>query len=215
MKISLSFPSFRQSLIIIGVLGLAVLVVWWFLPSSQGTITNLPSQGTEIIAFGDSIIAGVGSTEGHDLPSRLAEAIDMPIRNEGVPGDTTAQGLERIDAALGDDPKVVILLLGGNDGLQNVPWQTVSDNLAELIQRIQARGAAVLLLGIPSSKILGDPYPQMYADLSAKYHTAYVPNVLKGLIGRREYMFDSIHPNDVGYLKLSQRIAPVLEAMVK
>lgn len=100
----------------LGTLVIVGLLFWLFKPES--TITNYPSEGTEIVAFGDSLIEGVGSTGGSDLVSLLEVAIGMPIKNLGVSGDTTRDGLARIGKVTDINPRVVILLLGGNDAIK-------------------------------------------------------------------------------------------------
>jgi len=184
---------------------------WWLWP--EPAITNYPASGTEIIAFGDSLIAGVGATPGNDLVSRLEVAIGQPIINLGVSGDTTADGLVRLETVTSRDAKVVLLLLGGNDAIRSVPRKTTRDNLATMITEIQSTGAVVILLGVRSG-ILSDGYDDMYEELADTYGTAYVPDVLRGVFGRPNLMSDPIHPNDAGYEKLSERVLPVLESVL-
>ncbi len=196
--------------------GIAVLVVvggiyLFFFRSTP--ITNYPSSGTDIIAFGDSLTAGTGSTAGHDYVSVLSQKIGQPIINLGHAGDTTADGLARLSELDNYKPKVVLLLLGGNDYLKRVPKEETFSNLAKIIQNIQSRGAVVLLLGIRGG-ILHDNFASEFEKLRDTYHTAYVSNVLAGLLGDNRYMYDEVHPNDAGYAIIANRIAPVLQGLV-
>jgi lysophospholipase L1-like esterase len=202
--------------VIVGVVVFVALVgaAFWYFSDAKSLLTNYPSDGTDIVAFGDSLIQGVGSTDGHDLVSDLSARIGQPIVNLGVSGNTTAQGLARISELDRYDPKVVILLLGGNDFLQKVPQSETFANLAQIIQNIQGRGAIVLLLGVRGG-VLSDPFAAEYQQLASTYHTAYVSNVLKGLLGHPDLMSDEVHPNDAGYAEIADRVAPVLQKLLQ
>lgn len=178
-------------------------------------IVNYPSSGTRVIAFGDSLVEGAGASPGKSLPDQLSDRLGVSIENFGVSGDTTRDGLVRIDAALeGENPKVVLLLLGGNDFLRKIPREETYNNLATLIQRIQSRGAVVLLLGVRSG-VVGGGFDDEFERLSEQYHTAYVEDVLNGVFGRPSLMSDAVHPNAQGYAKIADRIAPVLEKLLR
>lgn len=201
------------------VVGLPILIVilvagYFLLGRGEAKITNYPSQGTDIIAFGDSLIEGVGASQGSDFVSVLSKRIGKPIVNLGVSGDTTTQGLARIQELDEYSPKVVLLLLGGNDAIQKISQEQTFENLSNIIQEIQKRGAVVLLLGV-RGKVLSDPYESEFKKLASTYDTAYVPNVLDGLFGNREYMSDTVHPNDAGYAKIAERIEPVLKKLLQ
>ena len=177
-------------------------------------VTNYPSAGTDIVAFGDSLVAGTGSSDGHDFVSLLSGAIGQPVINLGVPGDTTADGLARMSELNAYKPKVVLLLLGGNDYLKRIPQEQTFANLAAIIKDIQSRGAIVLLLGVRGG-LFGDHFSSGFEDLRDTYHTAYVSDVLDGLLGDKQYMSDQVHPNDAGYRLIAARIAPVLKKLLQ
>lgn len=190
------------------------VVLGTFYFSRSAPITNYPSKGADIIAFGDSLVEGVGSTPGNDFVSLLSRKIGEPIVNLGHAGDTTADGIARIGELDDYDPKVVLLLLGGNDHLKKIPVADTHKNLAILIQNIHARGAVVLLLGVRGG-LFNDRFDTEFEDLRDTYHTAYVPDVLDGLFGNAQYMSDPIHPNDSGYGMIAERIYPVLMSISK
>ena len=202
--------------IVIGGILLVVCAVAGYLYFSSGPapITNYPSAGTDIIAFGDSLVAGSGATTGNDFVSVLSRRIGQNIINLGVPGDTTADGLARISELDQYHPKVVLLLLGGNDHLKKVPIETTFANLGTLIQDIHARGAIVLLLGVRGN-LLVDRFASEFETLHEKYRTAFVPDVLQGLFGDPLYMADEVHPNDAGNKIIADRIYPVLVPLLK
>lgn len=172
---------------------------------SNDEITNYPPKNHTIVAFGDSLVEGVGATSGNDFPSLVGGLAGVPIINEGKSGDTTEAGLLRIQTVLDKEPGIVILLLGGNDVLRRIPKEQTFKNLSSIIEQLQGHGAVVILLGVKGG-LLGDGYEEDYLKLSEKYHTLYVSNVLSGLITRPEYMYDSIHPNDKGYAIIAERV---------
>lgn len=192
----------------------AALVAAWFVLVREPSVANYPSSGTDIVALGDSLVYGTGATPGNGFVSRLSQQVGQPIINLGVPGDTTADVLGCLQKLDAYNPKVVIVLVGGNDYLRRISDDTVFANLAKIIENIQDRGAIVLLVGIRGG-IVGDPYASRFKEVSNAYHTAYVPNALMGLFGDKRYMADQVHPNDAGYAKLAERIAPVLEDLLQ
>lgn len=184
--------------------------------SRETEIGNFPSSGEKIVVFGDSLVAGVGSTPDNDLFSVLSRRIGEPIQNYGRGGDTTSMALERLPQVFEDvpNPKIAIILLGGNDFLRKVPKEETFSNLSKIIQEFSSRGSVVLLLGVRGG-IFKDNFEREFDELRKEYKTAYVPNVLRGLITNRELMYDSIHPNDKGYQKIADRIYPVLSKLNK
>ncbi len=184
---------------------------------SNGKVpVNYPSSGEGIVAFGDSLILGVGASPSKDLVSLLGVSAGYRIENFGRSGDTTALAKERLHQVFErvPNPKVAIILLGGNDFLHKVPRIETFKNLELIIKGFQARGSVVLLLGVRGG-ILKDSYSSEFKDLSKKFGTAFVPNVLDDIIGDPRFMYDSIHPNDLGYQKIADRVAPVLRDLLK
>lgn len=200
--------------IVIGVV-LLVIMVFWIWPSKRpAPFTNYPSKGTDIIAFGDSLVEGVGSTKGNDFISLLSQKSGEPIVNLGRSGDTTADGIARIKELDEYSPKVVLLLLGGNDHLRKIPIPDTHKNLATLIENIQARGAVVVLLGVRGG-LFNDRFGVEFENLRDTYHTAFVSDVLEGLFGNDKYMSDTVHPNDIGYRMIADRVYPVLMDVIR
>lgn len=204
---------YRNVLIVVALVAAGLGAFWYFAPR-EPAVTNYPSSGTDIIAFGDSLVSGVGATMGNDFVSLLSKKTGTNIINLGVPGNTTSDGVVRLHELDPYTPKVVLLLLGGNDYLRRVPPEEAFRNLSLIIEDLHRRGAIVLLLGVRGG-VLSDRYRSEYDALHEKYKTAYVPNVLEGLIGKAEYMTDQIHPNSDGYAIIAERIAPVLKELLK
>lgn len=196
------------SLILIGLAVLAIAV--WFVFSRPAPITNLDSAGTDIVAFGDSLIEGVGAAEGMALPDQLSRKWGRPVINAGVAGETTRDGLARIDETFEDlHPRIVILSLGGNDFLKKIPRDETGQNLGRLIEKIQARGAMVVLLGVRSG-IIGGGFDDEFEALAERYGTLYVEDILSGIFGDSRYMSDPVHPNSQGYGMIADRIVEEL-----
>ena len=187
---------------------LAVLLIGWYFLRNSVEITNYPPKNERIIAFGDSLIEGVGATGGNDVVTQLSKKIGRPIENFGVGGDTTALALARVDKALKRDSGIVILLLGGNDTLRRIPEETTRENLAALIQKFQKQGSVVVLLAVRGG-IIGGKRADMYEELSLTYGTVYVSDVLAGILLKPELMHDGIHPNDVGYAIIAERLREI------
>lgn len=180
-----------------------------YFSSNSHKIKNYPSTGSTIIAFGDSLVQGVGSTEGNDFVTVLSQKINTPIINLGHSGDTTSDALLRINDVTAKDPKIVMVLLGGNDFLKRVPRSQTLQNLERIITTIQNTGAIVILLGVRGG-LITDTYESDLQSLAERTGSAYVSNVLKGLIGNHAYMYDSVHPNNVGYARIAERIYPLI-----
>lgn len=190
-------------------------LVWIVLPDSYSNVRNLESQGSEIIAFGDSLTAGYGAGEGDDYPSKLQAMTGVAVRNAGVSGDTTESALARLeDDVLNGDPRVVIVGLGGNDYLRSVPIDTTEANLRTIIQQIQLRGAMVVLLGFRFPSLTAN-YEAMYERVAEDEGALLVPDLLDGIMGNPSLKSDAIHPNAEGYEKMAERIEGPFERLVR
>jgi len=195
-------------------IGLAVLALLWSLRPGTPHAAR-PTAGERVIAFGDSLVEGVGASTGRDLASLLSARIGVPIINAGRSGDTTASALGRLDSAvLSRNPRVVIIVLGGNDALRRVPPSETFTNLEAIVGRIRRRGAAVILAGL-SFGAFTDTYGHRYKDVARRTASELVPDILGGVLGHPDLMADQIHPNDRGYQMIADRIEPALRDMMK
>jgi len=178
------------------------------------SITNYPPREGGIVAFGDSLVYGTGSENGRDFVSFLAEMIGEPIENLGYPGDTTENGLMRIDRVIEKHPRIVLLLLGGNDYLGRIPKEKTFKNLDTIISRLHDDGTIVVLLGVRGGIVL-DHFDTEFEELAKRKRVTYVPDVLDGLFGNSKFMSDQIHPNDLGYKMIAEKIYPVLSPVLR
>lgn len=174
---------------------------------------DIPVMGPErsILAFGDSLLSGYRLDEGESYPDRLEQAlrargINARIANAGVAGDTTADGLQRLDFTLksqGRKPELAILCLGGNDMLRGLPPQTARRNLEALLQRFKDEHIRVVLLGMMAAPNLGQDYSAefnpIYPQLAEKYGATLVPFFLQPVIDKPDLMQeDHVHPTALG-----------------
>ena len=178
-------------------------------------IPNLDSPGTTIVAFGDSITAGYGAEgPGTTYPERLAERIGRPVINAGVPGDTTADALARIELVLAHDPWLVIVELGGNDLLRQTPIERVEANLTAIVERLLAARIAVVLVEI-HGPFGGGRYADLFERLGEKYHVPVLEDALPDILSDPKLKSDEIHPNAAGYAKLAEAVSEELEPILK
>ncbi len=178
----------------------------------------------EILAFGDSLTAGLGLPPEAAFPSRLearlrAEGVGWHVVNAGVSGDTTAGGLARLDWALADKPAIVLLELGANDALRGIDPKDVRANLDQMIEKIQASGAKLLLMGMRAPPNWGEDYQhqfdRIYPELARAHGVTLYPFFLEGVaMDPKLNQPDGLHPNEAGVAALVDRIAPVVARLI-
>jgi acyl-CoA thioesterase-1 len=191
-------------------LGVLVLVLlgflgYYFFFASPNRIKNFSTIGKNIICFGDSLTYGSGATAGMDYPSQLATMISQPIINKGVPGDTTASALARLDRdILSQSPRIVLITLGANDLKNGTPKDIAFQNLKTIIESIQAKGALVIVGGV-DIPLWGRGFGEGYAEVCRQTGVVLIPNIFEGIMGNSKLMSDPIHPNDAGYTKMAEK----------
>ena len=192
-------------------------------PRRQVAVAAEPER-PKIVALGDSLTAGFGLALDEAYPAVLQERLDergyqFEVVNAGVSGDTTAGGLRRLDWVLEGDVRILILALGGNDGLRGLPVAEMKRNLAAMIERAQSRGIAVLLTGMEAPPNLGASYTaefkQVFRWLEEEYDVASLPFLLQGVAGERALnQPDGIHPNSNGARELANNVWTILEPIL-
>jgi acyl-CoA thioesterase I len=196
-----------------------VLVVVLLLPAAVGAAEK------SILVLGDSISAAYGMGQRRGWVALLEERLkeerpDYSVVNASVSGETTSGGRARIEAALAKHrPAVVIVQLGGNDGLRGLPVSQMKDNLGGIIERSQKGGARVLLVGVRMPPNYGPQYTEAfesaYANLSKEYKTALVPSLMEGFGERLEFFQpDRIHPNEAAQPVMADRVWQALRALL-
>lgn len=189
------------------------LAAWYFFDTDP-PVVDFPTAGQNIIAFGDSLVVGFGASPGNGFVAILSNRLGRPIVNAGRNGDTTQTSLERLEQdVLSQDPRIVLLLLGGNDALRKVAVEETFDRLATMIDRIHQTGAAVVLVGVRGS-LFGDRYEHAFEALAEAKQVNYVPDILRGIFGHPSLMADAIHPNNDGNLLMADRLESVLRELL-
>jgi acyl-CoA thioesterase I len=174
-----------------------------------------------LVGFGDSLMAGYQLPSSESFPAQLEKALrdkghDVTIANAGVSGDTTSAGLARIDWSVPDGTKGVILELGANDALRGLAPEQSRKNLAAMIEKLQKRGIAVLLVGMLAPPNLGADYAarfnSIYPDLAKTYDVPLYPFFLDGIVEEAKFKIDDgMHPNGAGIGIMVDRFLPVAE----
>lgn len=177
-----------------------------------------------IVAFGDSLIAGLGLPESESFPAKLEAALkargkEVSVVNAGVSGDTSAAALKRLDWALADGASAIIVELGGNDALQGIPPEGTKANLAKIIEAAQAKHLPVLLAGMEAPRNMGrdytDAFHAIYPALAAQYGVLLYPFFLDGVALEDSLMqADGIHPNAKGVTKIVEQIMPKVDELL-
>ncbi len=177
-----------------------------------------------IVAFGDSLTAGLGLPEEESFPARLEQALrargqEVKVINAGVSGDTAAAGLARLNWAMPSDASAVIIELGANDALQGLDPAATKATLEKIITELQARGLPILLAGMEAPRNLGkdyvDEFRAMYQELAARYNLVFYPFFLDGVALDDKYVQgDGLHPNAAGVGQIVDRILPKVEELL-
>ncbi len=187
---------------------------------------DVPADAPLVVFLGDSIAAGLHLDPEDAFPAvvqRLLAAEDRPFRlvNAGVSGDTSAGGLRRLDWLLKQEPDVLVLELGGNDGLRGQAPEEIEARLREIIQRARFKGASVLLLGVRLPPSLGADYVREFEALYARLASAcdacaYVPFFMEGAAGVPGMMLDDgLHPTRKGHERIAANVAPALGRLLE
>ena len=188
-------------------LALAVLV--GACSSGQPKLARLAPDAV-VLAFGDSLTAGVGANPGESYPARLEALIGRKVVSAGVPGETSAAGLARLPAALEEaKPQLVILCEGGNDFLQKLDEAQAASNLRAMVRLAQSRGAQVVLIAVPKPGLLPSP-ADFYAAIAKELAVPNEENALKKILTDNSLKSDLVHPNAAGYARLAEAVAALL-----
>ncbi|MDD5275481.1 MAG: GDSL-type esterase/lipase family protein [Methylovulum sp.] len=176
------------------------------------TLAKLPDDAP-ILAFGDSLTYGTGASAAHDYPAILANLAAREVINEGVPGETSSEGLQRLPALLDEyQPKLLILIHGGNDMLKKIPREQTVEHLQQMIAETKSRHIEVMLLGVPEPNLLLLSSADFYQHLAETEDILVDLDTLPDILGDNDLKSDLIHPNDEGYRLLAEAIFKRLNA---
>jgi acyl-CoA thioesterase-1 len=178
----------------------------------------------KILALGDSLTSGYGLPPGEGFTDQLGQAlkdagVSARVINGGVAGDTSADGLARLDWSLADDPALVIIELGGNDALRGLDPKVTKANIDAILARLEQQHRAVLLTGMLAPPNLGDEYAAsfnpIFPALAKQHGVVFYPFFLDGVAGNPSLVqSDGIHPTAQGVAIIVQRILPALRQTI-
>jgi acyl-CoA thioesterase-1 len=189
------------------------------------TAPAAPDARPEIVFLGDSLTAGLGLESSLSFPSLIQHRLDelelpFTVVNAGVSGDTSAGGLRRLAWSLQGNPRVLVVALGGNDGLRGLPPDELQKNLAAIIEEAQRAGLVVILAGMEAPPNNGPEYTarfrRVYSELAKTYDVPLIPFLLQGVAGDPDLnQGDGIHPNPEGARRVADTVWRALEPVLK
>lgn len=192
--------------------------------AGAATVATAAVAQPRIVFLGDSLTAGYGLEVAESYPSLIQARMrtagyPYEVVNAGVSGDTSAGGLRRLDWALDGDVRVLVVALGGNDGLRGLPVPELKRNLDEIITRSQSKGIAVVLAGMEAPPNFGSVYTAefraVYRDLARLRRVPLVPFLLDGVAGNPALNIrDGIHPNPKGARIVETTVWRALEPLL-
>jgi acyl-CoA thioesterase-1 len=192
--------------------------------SSAPTESAVTDDRPVIVAFGDSLTAGLGVDPGFSFPAVLERGLASKgykyhVINAGVSGDTSSSGIVRLDSVLACKPKIVILALGANDGLRGLPVEVTRANLDQMMAALQSAGAKIVLAGMTLPPNYGADYirsfEQVFVDLAEKYNAARIPFLREDVATVPARMQnDGLHPNVAGHKIVAANVMRALEPLV-
>lgn len=197
---------------------------WIFLFTCLLTAGTAEAKIKKILVIGDSITEGYGIAKDLAFPSLLQKELrekypEIEVINSGISGSTTASLPSRLPWALKSHPDIIIIALGGNDGLRGVPTTETEKNLSLAIETVQKEKVRVILAGMKLPPNYGSTYrtqfEKIFASLARKYKISFFPFLLEGVGGDpRLNQPDAIHPNEEGHKVIAHNLARFLEPLL-
>ncbi|MCK5925508.1 MAG: arylesterase [Methylococcales bacterium] len=170
------------------------------------------SENAVILAFGDSLTYGVGTGKKTNYPAVLAKLSGHTVINKGVSGEKTKAGLKRLPKILDKyKPELMVLIHGGNDILKKMPSQNTIDNLTQMIKAAKQRNIQVVMLGVPSFKVLMLESAEFYKQIADSDKVPIDVDILPTIIGDAKLKSDTIHPNTKGYKMMAEAVYQLLQ----
>ncbi|WP_372770845.1 GDSL-type esterase/lipase family protein [Pseudoalteromonas sp.] len=172
---------------------------------SKETVTI--GRDSVIVAFGDSLTQGVGVSISESYPSQLETLLGVKVVNSGISGQTSQQGLARINKVLNENmPDVVIICYGGNDVLQRKSKSELTNNLRQMILAAKQNGIEVILLAVPDFGLRLSPM-NLYRQLASEHDVVLIEDTLTSLLSNLTMKSDRVHLNEKGYKALATKLA--------
>jgi lysophospholipase L1-like esterase len=163
-----------------------------------------------ILAFGDSLTYGTGTSRDKAYPAVLETLINRKVINAGVPGEMTREGLVRLPQLLSrHQPDLLILCHGGNDILRKLDMAKAKNNIQQMIDLAREQQVQVILIGVPEFGLFLDPAP-IYQEIADENNLPILPDALSDILSSAQLKSDHIHPNSKGYQQLAESISEML-----
>ena len=168
-------------------------------------------ENSTILAFGDSLTYGTGTSRNKAYPAVLERLINRKVINAGVPGEISKNGLARLPGLLEKHhPRLIIICHGGNDILRKLDLSKTRNNIQQMINLARQNNSEVMLIGVPEFGLFLNTVP-IYQALADENHVPIANNILGDIIGNNSLKSDHIHPNTQGYQLLAENINGVLK----
>lgn len=187
----------------------AGVLMWAFLLTACGFGAKLPKlpADAKVLAFGDSLTFGIGAHLGRSYPDVLQSLIGREVINAGVPGEASAEGLERLPRVLDSyRPKVIVLCHGLNDLLGKQDTERTAGNIRAMIRLAQSRGIGVVLMAVPRFRLEIAP-ALFYSTIATEFAVPYDSGTVSRILNDETLKSDRIHPNDQGYRIMAEAVA--------
>lgn len=194
-------------------LGIIAIVIFNFFDNSNKEfdgVIMLPMD-TKIVAFGDSITYGYGVSDEQNYPSQLSRLLQETVINAGVNGETTSEGLRRLPSVLEEhQPKILIIIHGGNDILRRQSLDRAKENIIQMIKLARKQNIHVVLAGVPRVEILALKTDKIYHEIARELNVPLDDSSLERILGDSSLKIDHIHPNAEGYTILANSLAELI-----
>jgi len=178
--------------------------------SKETPLLPLESNAT-ILAFGDSLTYGTGTSRDKAYPAVLEKITGLKVINAGIPGEISAAGLTRLPSLLREhQPDLIIICHGGNDVLRHMNLNQTRNNIQTMITLTQAYNTQIILIGVPEFGLFLDTL-SLYSELAESNHIPIAEDILGDILAKNTLKSDHIHPNAKGYKLLAERIVVVLQ----
>lgn len=167
-----------------------------------------------IVFFGDSITAGLDAGDGEDFPTLIGNELEVETINAGVSGDTSGNALLRLDSdVISQNPAIVVVEFGGNDFLQQVPFEKTEQNFDQIFQKLSQTDAKIVIAAVRVD-VLSGKYEKLQEKLAKKYNATFVPNILKGIVSDPTLMADRVHPNGEGHKRIAEKLITIIKPLI-
>jgi len=178
--------------------------------SEDAKLKPLDANAT-ILAFGDSLTYGTGTSRDKAYPAVLAALINRKVINAGVPGEISEKGLPRLSALIKQyQPDLIIICHGANDILRKMDINQTRNNLQKMIDIAKQNNSQVVLVGVPEFSLFLNTSP-IYRKLAEANHLPFSDDILAEILMKNAFKSDHIHPNSLGYQLFAENISLLLK----